>query len=204
MIEIQKRRRDNNQLGFVYQLAFVRLANCFPAQQPFEIAEDLLAYISMQIEVPMENIETYQHRRQTLSEHRVAILAYLGLKRFGESENDLLEKFIFDEACRLEQTGPLLVQARQFLKEAKILFPSDDTLRRLIVQQRQVTREHIYSRIAIMLSADFKEKLDSLLTSGNQHHSLHIRCLNNRQGKPPQIQYYSLWTNWNSSRRSVF
>ena len=29
--EIQQRRRDNNRLGFAYQLAFVRLANRFPA-----------------------------------------------------------------------------------------------------------------------------------------------------------------------------
>ena len=40
--EINQRRRTHNQLGFAYQLAFVRLANRFPIQQPLEINEELL------------------------------------------------------------------------------------------------------------------------------------------------------------------
>jgi hypothetical protein len=50
-----------------------------------------------------------------------------------DAEIALLNTFLFDEACRLEQIGPLLVQAKQFLKQAEVLFPADDTLRRLIV-----------------------------------------------------------------------
>lgn len=167
MIEIQKRRRDNNRVGFAYQLAFVRLAHRFPEQQPLEIADELLTYISIQIDIPSEAIGIYQQRQQTLAEHRSTILDYLGLRRFGESEIKLLEKFLFEEACRLEQTGPLMVQAKQFLKEAGILFPADDTLRRLIVSQRQAAKEHIYSRVADTLTSDFKERLDGLLTSGD-------------------------------------
>ena len=39
---IYRCRRPHNRLGFAYQLAFVRLANRFPAQLPFEIDEELL------------------------------------------------------------------------------------------------------------------------------------------------------------------
>ena len=134
MAEIQERRQEHTRLGFAYQLAFVRLAHRFPAQQPLEIIDELLTYVGIQLDIPTENIESYQQRQPTLAEQRLAVLDYLGLRRFGESEIKMLEEFLFEEACRLEQTGPLLVQAKQFLKEAGILFPADDTLRRLISQ----------------------------------------------------------------------
>lgn len=167
MAEIQKRRRDNNRLGFAYQLAFVRLAHRFPEQQPLEIVDELLTYVSIQVSIPLAVIEVYQQRQQTLAEHRSTILDYLGLRRFGESEIKMLEEFLFEEACRLEQTGPLMLQAKQFLKESGILFPADDTLRRFIVRQRQAAREHIYSRVSNALSSDFKERLDRLLMAGD-------------------------------------
>jgi hypothetical protein len=163
MTEIQMRRQDHTRLGFAYQLAFVRLAQRFPAQQPLEIIDDLLIYVSVQLDIATDQIELYQRRQPTVTEHRIALLEYLGLHRFGEVESELLEKFLFEEACRLEQTGPLLVQAKQFLKEKGILFPADDTLRRLIVTQKQAAREHIYVRLADSLSSPFKGQLDEML-----------------------------------------
>ena len=167
LTEIAKRRRDNNRLGFAYQLAFVRLTQRFPEQQPLEIVDELLTYVSLQIGIPSEAIEDYQVRQPTLTEHRSAILNYLGLRRFNEAEIELLEEFLFEEACRLEQTGPLLIQAKQFLKEAGILFPADDTLRRLIVIQKQNARNHINVQMADSLSATVKERLDELLITGD-------------------------------------
>jgi hypothetical protein len=89
-LEIQQRRRDNNRLGYAYQLAFVRLANRFPVQQPLEVVDELLIYVSVQLDIPVEIIEEYQQRRQTLAEHRVEILGYLGIRRFGEAESQFL------------------------------------------------------------------------------------------------------------------
>ena len=48
---INTRRRAHNRLGFAYQLAFVRLANRFPTQQPFEVVEDILTFVSLQVGV---------------------------------------------------------------------------------------------------------------------------------------------------------
>jgi TnpA family transposase len=168
MAEIQKRSQDHTRLGFSYQLAFVRLSHRFPAQQPMEIIDDLLVYVSVQLDIPTDKIELYQRRQPTVAEHRIALLEYLNLRRFGEAETELLEKFLFEEACRLEQTGPLLVQAKQFLKENGILFPADDTLRRLIVTQKQAAREFIYVRVANSLSSVFKERLDEMLIAGDK------------------------------------
>ena len=145
--EIQQRRRDHNRLGFAYQLVFVRLANRFPVQQPFELDEELLTFVSIQLDLPTQLIQTYAQRQSTLSEHQEEIRTYLDLRRFGEVEVQLLEQFLFEEACRLEQTGPLLTRVKQFLRAASILYPADDTLRRLIFTQRQQARTQIFARL---------------------------------------------------------
>lgn len=170
--EIQKRRRDNNRLGFAYQLAFVRLSNRFPAQKPFEIVDDLLTYVSVQLDIPTDIIEVYRQRRQTIGEHRIVVLDYLNLRRFGTEDAQMLDAFLFEEACRLEQTGTLLIQAKQFLRDARILFPANDTLLRLIARQRQAAREHIFARIATNLSSDLLAKLDNLLLLGDKRLTL--------------------------------
>ncbi|MBI1882540.1 MAG: DUF4158 domain-containing protein, partial [Chloroflexi bacterium] len=161
-------RQAYTRLGFAYQLAFVRLNHRFPAQQPLEIMDELLTYVTVQLDLPSATIQAYQQQRRTIINHQQEIRTYLNLRSFGESEIAVLNAFLFEEACRLEQTGPLLVQAKQFLKEEGILFPADDTLRRLIVTQRQAAREHIFTRIANSLSPDLNEKLDALLVAGTK------------------------------------
>ena len=87
-------RRAHNRLGFAYQLAFIRLANRFPAQQPFELDEELLTFVSLQLDLPTQLIETYAQRQSTLSEHQEQIRIYLDLRRFGEVEIQMLERFL--------------------------------------------------------------------------------------------------------------
>lgn len=183
LVEIQKRRRDNNRLGFAYHLAFVRLTNRFPTQQPLEIIDELLTYVSIQLDIPTEVIGIYQQRQQTMATHRAALLEYLGVRRFGEEETKRLEAFLFEEACRLEQMGPLLGRAKAFLKENDILFPADSTLRRLIGTQRRAAREHIYSRIAGDLPAGVRETLDRLLVAGDNRLTL-FQTLKRPPGQP--------------------
>ncbi len=43
---VRTARRSHNQLGLAYQIAFIRLTGLAPGQQPFEILEDLVGYVS--------------------------------------------------------------------------------------------------------------------------------------------------------------
>ena len=47
---INQCRSAPNRLGFAYHLAFVRLLNRFPAQEPLEMIEEILLYTSVQVE----------------------------------------------------------------------------------------------------------------------------------------------------------
>jgi hypothetical protein len=163
MGQIRRCRRDHNRLGFAYQLGFVRLLNRFPVQVPFEILDELLAYISTQMALPVLLIDAYQQRQQTLSEHQQRITVYLGLRALGPEEVGLLTEFIFEEACRLEQIAVLQARVKAFLKTQRILQPAESTLDRLIGEQRQRAQEVIYERIAAALPSSLTDVFDELL-----------------------------------------
>ena len=57
MTLIDKCRRQQTKLGLGYQLGFVRLFNQFPTQLPFEPIEDLVAYMSLQLDIAPDLIE---------------------------------------------------------------------------------------------------------------------------------------------------
>lgn len=156
-------RRSYNRLGFAYQLAFVRLANRFIIQQPFEMIEEIVMFTSLQLGINSDEIYQYKKHIDTVSEHQEKIRHYLKLRKFGTTESKLLSQFLMEEACRLEQATLLMGQAKQFLKEKKILYPAESTLTRLISNQRDQARNYIFTRITKQLPSEVLEKLDQLL-----------------------------------------
>src|ERR1700737_4231879 len=100
--QIVKCRRPHNRLGFAYQVAFVRLFNRFPKQQPFEVLDELVSFSAAQLGVDASLIELYRERQQTISEHQQTIAGYLGLRHFNDAEAVQFEKFVFEESWHLE------------------------------------------------------------------------------------------------------
>ena len=168
---INQCRRPHNRLGFAYQLSFIRLANRFPSQDSFEVVDEILSYVSVQIGIPSKAINAYSQRRQTVDEHRERIREDLSLNRFGEEDGGIVRRFVFQEACRIETPTAILAKTEQFLRDQRILRPSDDTLRRLIGNQREVAKRSILKKIAGSLSKDVSGMLDALLTTDDIHYS---------------------------------
>ncbi len=160
---IDECRGEQNKLGLGYQLGFVRLFNQFPAQVPFEPIEDLVAYMSLQLDIAPGLIEQYKIRRETIAEHRKRIQEYLNLKPFHPDGVKLLSDFLYKEALQIEPTDSLLVKATHFLRDNHILNPAEATLKRTIYEQRNKTRSYIFETIDAQLTSAFKERLDLLL-----------------------------------------
>lgn len=63
MAEINQRRHLHNRLGFAYQLAYVRLSGAhwaqFPAQVAFVTLDELLTFVSVQLNLATEAIADY-------------------------------------------------------------------------------------------------------------------------------------------------
>jgi TnpA family transposase len=161
--EVAKCRRDHNRLGFAYQIGFVRLFHRFPAQQPLEICDELLNFVTLQLGIDEARIADYAPWQHTASEHQERIREHLKLTVYGPREAEDLERFVFEESCRLEQTAPLLARAREFLKQRCVLFPAESALLRLVGEQRKRAREHIVAKLAGDLSPGVVQAVDGLL-----------------------------------------
>src|ERR1700733_10471156 len=101
--EVARCRRDHNRLGFAYQIGFVRLFNRFPAQQPLERCDELLSFVATQLNIDATGIDGYAARQHTVSDHQTRIRDYIKLVVFDPERAEALERFIFEESCRLEQ-----------------------------------------------------------------------------------------------------
>jgi Domain of unknown function (DUF4158) len=163
MNEVAKCRRDHNRLGFAYQIGFARLFNRFPAQQPLEINDELLSFVAVQMNIDSERISDYASWQHTVSEHQARIQRYLGLRPFDLDESNALERFTFEESCRLDQTALLLARAQEFLKERRVVFPAESALLRLVGEQKKLAHESIVTRIADSFSQEMAETINSLL-----------------------------------------
>jgi hypothetical protein len=131
-----------------------------------------LTFVSIQLDLDVNLIEAYKSRQPTLSEHQERIRGYCQLVRFEDGGEKPLEAFIFEEACRLEQTNTLLTRAKQFLSERGILQPADYTLKRLIINQRQAARQHIFDKISDSLTPAFCNELDAMLVTKKHYLTL--------------------------------
>jgi pimeloyl-ACP methyl ester carboxylesterase len=149
-VQLGKCRRPHNRLGFAYQVAFVRLFDRFPQQQPFELFEELVCFSAAQLRLDARLIELYRKRQPTISEHQQTITGYLMLRAFDDAEAAQLEKFLFEESCRLEQVSALMGRAREFLKEQRVLEPAEIRIARIVGEQRARAREHIFKRVAAL------------------------------------------------------
>ena len=163
LAEVGKCRRDYNRLGFAYQIGFVRLFGRFPDQQPLEVCDELLSFVATQLNIDVASLEGYAARQHTVSDHQARIRDHLKLAVFDLEQAEALERFVFEESCRLEQTASLLARAREFLKERHVLFPAESSLLRLVTEQRKRARGHIVSRLADGLAPGVVKALDDLL-----------------------------------------
>jgi hypothetical protein len=163
LAEVAKCRRDHNRLGFAYQIGFVRLFRRFPAQHPLEVCDELLSFVALQLGIEETSIADYAPWQHTASEHQERIREYLALTAYGPREAPALERFVFEESYRLEQTASLLARAREFLKEQRVLLPAESVLLRLVGEQKKRAREHIASELAGGLPPGVIEVLEGLL-----------------------------------------
>ena len=170
--KIKQCRRSHNRLGFAYQIGFVRLKNRFPGTHPLEIISELVTFTGVQLQIEPDEIHQYASRQQTISQHQIRIRRYLDLKELGQADAEEVNQYVFEQSCRLEQTGALCSLVEQYLRDHHILQPADSTLHRMIGVQRRLARQHIYERVTDALTKDARQKLESLLEVDDRNMSL--------------------------------
>ena len=105
----------------------------------------------LQLAIDEARIADYAPWQHTASEHQERIRNYLKLAFFDPEQAGALERFVFEESCRLEQTASLLARAREYLKERRDLFPADSVLLRLVGEQKKGVRQASEQKLGLVL-----------------------------------------------------
>ena len=113
-------------------------------KQPLEVDDEILRFVALQLRMDPGIIQTYADRRQTVSEHQQQIRGYLFLRSFDAEVGDRMAQFLEGEAQRLDRIASLMVQARTWFRDERILAPADDLLRRSVGSARQRAREKFW------------------------------------------------------------
>lgn len=158
-------RGEHNQLGFAYQLIFIRLFHRVPSQKPFEKIDEVLAYACFQCDSAAELLDRYCTSRTTIQSHQKIIISYLNCKTFTPEAQEQLKAFIYQQSQQFDPVSLLQIKAIEFLREQKILLPAPDTLLRLIKMQRSSARKQMFDKIQTRLSPSVMQQLDALLDS---------------------------------------
>ncbi len=188
--KIRSCRRGYNRLGFGYQVACVHLLNRFPTGHPLEVIDDIVLYVSTQLDIPSSNINQYAEWQKTVFQHQDTIRDYLGLRTFSTAIVEI-KGFLFKEACQLEQTASLMGRLRAFLRTQRILEPAQDTLIRTVQTQREAARNDIYDKVSGMLSHEMKQSLEFLLDTNEDTYSL-LHYLKKPPGNPSPASFIKL------------
>ena len=182
--EVNRCRRDHNRFGFAYQLGFVKLMGRLPKQNPLERLDELVAFIGVQLGMPSEVIDGYQHRRETIAEHAERIRTHLKLRRLGDDEGASLATFVLEAACRLEPATAIQAQAREFLREQGILLPSDSTLATVVAEHRERARQQIFKRLAGTIPLHLARTFNELLEVEEGQHVSGLQRIKANPSKP--------------------
>jgi len=187
--EIKRCRRDYNRLGFGYQLACVHLLNRLPIRHPLEVIDDILAYVSVQLNIPNQDIDLYAKWQKTVFKHQER---NLGLRAFSVMVAEV-EAFLFKEAYQLEQSAALISCLREFFRTHRILEPAHDTMNRIVQTQREAARTDIYHKVSAMLCDKMRRSLDAMISTETNNASYSpLHYLKQPPGNPSPASFLKL------------
>lgn len=104
------------------------------------------------------------HLRTTLHRYRTAVREFLGSKPYGPEARQRVEEVIRKAAETMSDPADLINTAAADLIKAGIDLPAFSTLDRLAGNLRQQVHEEMYARMTGGLTANQKNKLETLLT----------------------------------------
>ena len=161
---INKRRREENRLGFAVQLAVLRYPG-WPYTHIKSIPDSVLLYISKQIGATPSSLSLYPQRENTLWDHLKEIRSEYDFVTFALKEYRLTFKHLHQLALENGDAIHLLHECLNFLRKNKIILPAFTTLERMVWEARAMAEKKLFNTVSQSLTNEQKEKLEEIITS---------------------------------------
>lgn len=165
---VNKRRREENRLGFAVQLAVLRYPG-WPYTHIKSIPDSVIQYISKQIGASPSSLGHYPQRENTLWDHLKEIRSEYDFVTFTLSEYRMTFKYLHQLALENGDPIHLLHECIDFLRKNKIILPAITTLERMVWEARAMAEKKLFNTVSKSLTNEQKEKLEEIITS--QHPS---------------------------------
>ncbi|QXW84023.1 Tn3 family transposase [Bacillus sp. LJBS17] len=165
---INKRRREENRLGFAIQLAVLRYPG-WPYTHIKSIPDSVIHYISKQIGATPFSLSLYPQRENTLWDHLKEIRNEYDFVTFTLKEYRMTFKHLHQLAFENGDAIHLLHECIDFLRKGKIILPAITTLERMVWEARAMAEKKLFNTVSESLTNKQKEKLEEIITS--QHPS---------------------------------
>ncbi|MBO3797204.1 Tn3 family transposase [Bacillus subtilis] len=165
---VNKRRREENRLGFAVQLAVLRYPG-WPYTHIKSIPESVLHYISKQIGATPTSLSLYPQRENTLWDHLKELRSEYDFVTFTLREYRIAFKHLHQLAFENGDAIHLLHECIDFLRKNKIILPAITTLERMVWEARAMAEKKLFNTVSQSLTNEQKGKLEEIITS--QHPS---------------------------------
>jgi len=165
---INKRRREENCLGFAVQLAVIRYPG-WPYTHIKSIPDTIIHYISKQIGANPSSLSLYPQRENTLWDHLKEIRSEYDFVTFTLKEYRMTFKHLHQLALVNGDAIHLLRECIVFLRKNKIILPAITTLERMVWEAREMAEKKLFNTVSQSLTNEQKEKLEEIIAS--QHPS---------------------------------
>ncbi|MEH7514912.1 Tn3 family transposase [Gottfriedia acidiceleris] len=165
---INKRRREENRLGFAVQLAVLRYPG-WPYTHIKGISDSVIQYISKQIGATPSSLSLYPQRENTLWDHLKEIRSEYDFVTFTLKEYRMTFKHLHQLALENGDAIHLLHECIDFLRKNRIILPAITTLERMVWEARAMAEKKLFNTVSQSLTNEQKEKLEEIITS--QHPS---------------------------------
>ncbi|MGI8544763.1 MAG: Tn3 family transposase [Aridibacter sp.] len=169
--EVEKCRGEDNRRRFAIQLCYLRNEGRF-VENFAEFPLKIINFISLQLGFSPVLLMTDSERGATDSTYRLRIQKYLGVDSVTDEIETDLRNLLKQEAVSGKREKEIKDLAERYLRERKVLLPTEKFFVKLVRQCLLFAQEDIFTQVAAVLSEEVGIELESLLEVENKRSQL--------------------------------
>ncbi len=161
-------RADSQRLYRALVLLWARVERVLLSETT-SIPEGVIKQVSKQLGLSPSLLEQQRNHPSMRSATFEAVRVYLDVRAFQEADESRLRAYLMEKVTHTGNYAALSQAAMDWLVSEGILRPhGETTLERLIYQARNQAEEVLFEQIAVQLSPEDRERLDSLLETSTE------------------------------------
>ncbi len=167
LVQVCRRRRGANRIGYAVQLCYLRHPG--RALAPDELpSAAMLDVLCGQVGGAPADFERYATRAPTLREHRAEIEALLGLRAFERSDLRAMLALGIEVATSTDRGEPIVAAMVERLRLSRVVVPAPSTIERVALIARAQARRAAFSGLIRDCIPEQVVRLEDLIDASEQ------------------------------------